>query len=94
MDAFLRSLPPAELAHKDLLELLLEQTLREYAQGTAEQKQKGVARTCWEEVTSEAPAGVKATAEEVERGQRVFWENVGGIFAGLAHFSLAGGFAR
>ncbi|KAL7411543.1 hypothetical protein BDY24DRAFT_396200 [Mrakia frigida] len=90
VDDFLSSLPPPHLAHKDLLQLLFEEATKEKSRGLSE---KGLALRLWEEVAREAPEGVKASEADVELGQRVFWGNVGGIFAGLMHFSLAGGFS-
>lgn len=91
VDDFLCSLPPPHLAHKDLLQLLFEEATKEKSRGLSE---KGLALRLWEEVAREAPEGVRASEADVELGQRVFWGNVGGIFAGLMHFSLAGGFSR
>jgi hypothetical protein len=91
VDDFLASLPPARLAHKDLLQLLLDEFIME---GSLGRPDKGVAHRLWDEVAREAPEGVRASEADVALGQRVFWGNVAGIFAGLMHFSLAGGFSR
>lgn len=68
VDDFLDSLPPQALADQDLLELVLESARQDGGDSK-------LAIDLWLEMTREAPEEVRATAGEVERGQRFFFGN-------------------